>query len=192
MCKLSEDNRRRLGNIMVFIAKNAEKPCKTKVLKLIYLMEERWVLVTHTPFTGLPFEVWQHGPVEKDVFVDLSDGPTLLHDFVAMRNDGDGTYMEALADFDEDEFSDNELRMMADVMNKYGAMTASELVALTHRENSLWYREAKDHGLLDYFKNSRCNSSDVTIDFSKALSPCDAEFYAESLNSHNAANYYGA
>lgn len=192
MCKMSEENRCRLGNIMVYIANHADRPCKTKVLKLIYLMEERWVLTTHTPFTGLPFEVWQHGPVEKDVFVDLSEGPTLLSDYVAMRNDGDGTYMEALQNFDEEEFSDNELRMMADVMQMYGSKSASDLVALTHRENSLWYREAKEHGLLEAFKNSRCNSSDVEIDFSKALSPCDAEFYLESLNTHNAANYYGA
>lgn len=191
MCKISEENRKRLGNILVYIAQHTDRPCKTKVLKLIYLMEERWILTTHTPFTGLPFEVWQHGPVEKDVFIDLSDGPTLLHDYVAMRNDGDSTYIEALRDFDEDEFSDNELRMMESVIKKYGSKSANELVNLTHQENSLWYREAKEHGLLEVFKNSRCNSSDVEIDFSKALSSCDAEFYIDSLNAYKVANYYG-
>lgn len=191
MCRLSEDNRRRLGNIMVYIAGHADKPCKTKVLKLLYLMEERWVLTTHTPFTGLPFEVWQHGPVEKDVFIDLSDGPVLLHDYVVMCSDGERTYMGALRNFDEDEFSDNELRMMSDVMKKYGAKTAAELVAVTHRKGSPWHREAEAHGLLDAFRDSRCNSSDVKIDFSRVLPKCDAEFYAESLDICNAANCYG-
>jgi len=192
MCKLSKESQRRLGNIMVYIAKRTEKPCKTKVLKILYLMEERWVLTMHTPFTGLPFEVWQHGPVEKDVFIDLSDGPTLLGKYVSMCNGRNGMYMKALKEFDEDEFSDNELKMMEQVIGKYGSKTAPELTVLTHKKGSLWYREAEEHNLLSSFKDSCCNSSNVEMDFSKMLSPCDADFYKECLYDLKAADYYGA
>lgn len=192
MCRLSEESRRKLGNIMIYIAQNSVRPCKTKVLKLIYLMEEQWVLATHTPFTGLPFEVWQHGPVEKDVFVELSDGFALLKEYVSMKAHVERPYMQALKDFDEDEFSDNELRMMKQVMEKYGNMTAKELVTLTHKVGSLWHREAQEHGLLEAFRKSSCNSSDIVMDFSKILAPCDASFYKDSLEVSKAANYYGA
>lgn len=192
MCRLSKENRKRLGNIMVYIAQNGNKPCKTKALKLLYLMEERWVLTAHVPFTGLPFEVWQHGPVEKDVFIELSNEPFMLKSYIAMHNNGEITYMVAVTDFDEDEFSDAELRMMKDVMDKYGSRKASELVSMTHKKGSLWYKEAEEHNLIEAFKSSCCNSSDVEVDFTKILSSCDAEFYKESLKAFKTANYYGA
>lgn len=181
-----------MGNIMVYIAQNGNKPCKTKALKLLYLMEERWVLTAHVPFTGLPFEVWQHGPVEKDVFIELSNEPFMLKSYIAMHNNGEITYMVAATDFDEDEFSDAELRMMKDVMDKYGSRKASELVSMTHKKGSLWYKEAEEHNLIEAFKSSCCNSSDVEVDFTKILSSCDAEFYKESLKAFKTANYYGA
>lgn len=48
-------------------------------------MEEYMVKRYHVPFMGLPFEIWQVGPVAKDIFIDLSDGPFLLKDFVKQR-----------------------------------------------------------------------------------------------------------
>lgn len=36
----------------------------------------------HVPFIGMPYEVWQAGPVAKDVFIDLSDVPYILKGFV--------------------------------------------------------------------------------------------------------------
>lgn len=191
MCKFSSESKSKLGNIMVYIANNANMPCKTKALKLLYLIEERFVLTYHTPFTGLPFEVWRLGPVEKDVFVELSDGTAMLGGYVVMAMGANGLYLKAAADFDEDEFSDNELAVMNEVISKYGEKTAKELVDITHGKNGLWYKTAKENGLIDAFNKNECNSSNVVIDFSKHLAPCDAEFYKEMLADCKAANYYG-
>lgn len=191
MCRFSEDNKVRVGNVALYIAQNTEHPSKTKVLKLMYLMEERWVLKSQFPFLGIPYEVWQAGPVAKDVFVDLSDGPFILRNYVTVSSDGKGQYVEPVGTFDPDEFSDAELKVMDEVIKKYGNMTASELVQFTHREGSLWYNAAKENELLEAFERHECNSSNVLIDFTKAMTPCDAEFYAENLSLHNAANYYG-
>lgn len=191
MCKFSEDNRIRLGNVALYIAQHTQRPSKTKVLKLMYLMEEHSALCTQFPFLGIPFEVWQAGPVAKDVFVDLSDGPILLGDYISVETDGLGQYVVPKGQFDEDEFSASEISMMNYILAKYGNMSASELVQFTHRPGSLWYNEAKEHGLLEAFDKHLCNSSNVVIDFSKAMTPCDAEFYSENLAMHSAANYYG-
>lgn len=78
MCKFSEDSKQKLGNTLVFIADRVDQLSKTKLLKLLYLMEEYMVKRYHVPFLALPFEVWQAGPVVKDVFIDLSDGPYIL------------------------------------------------------------------------------------------------------------------
>lgn len=190
MYKFSEDNRIRVGNVALYIAQHTLHPSKTKVLKLMYLMEERWVLKSQFPFLGIPYEVWQAGPVAKDVFVDLSDGPIILSDHVTVTSDGKGQYVEPVGTFDADEFSDAELKVMDEIIEKFGQMSAIELVQYIHREGSLWYSAAKENGLLDAFNRHQCNSSDVLIDFTKAMTPCDAEFYAENLAMHQAANYY--
>ncbi len=53
MCKFSEENRVKLGNLAVYLATNTEMPSKTKLLKLIYLVEESFALKHHTPFWAL-------------------------------------------------------------------------------------------------------------------------------------------
>jgi len=190
MCKFSEDNRKRLGNVVLYIASHTQHPSKTKVLKLLYLMEEHCVLSYHMPFLALPYEVWKAGPVAKDVFIDLSDGPVLLSDYVKTTTEDNGQYIEPCGTFDSDEFSANELKMMDDVLKKYGVMTAKELVQLTHRKGSLWYKAAEENGLLELFDHQLCNSSEVKIDFSRELTPCDAAFYKENLEDYTAENSY--
>lgn len=173
---------------MIYIAQHTDSLSKTKALKLLYLMEERMSLEYHLPFLGIPYEVWQAGPVAKDVFIDLSDGPFLLKDFIKTFTLDGGTYIEAIKEFDDDEFSGCEIAMMDAVLSQYGNMTAAELVAETHRQDGLWYKTAERNGLLEAFRNHECNNSDERIDFSEGMSPCEAEDYQESLAIHQTAN----
>ena len=137
---------------------------------------------------GIPYEVWQAGPVAKDVFIDLSDGPYLLKDYIKTDLVCSATYLVAVKPFCDDEFSECEIAMMDDILNKYGKMTAADLVNETHKKGTLWYQEASQNGLLEAFQNHECNNSDLKIDFTKAMAPCAAEFYQESLDVHQTAN----
>lgn len=188
MCKFSEDSKRKLGNAIIYIADHTEQLSKTKLLKLLFLMEEYMVKRYHVPFLGLPFEVWQAGPVAKDVFIDLSDGPFLLKDFIKTEVQKDATYIKAIKPFCDDEFSACEMEMMDIIIRKYGDKTAKQLVNEIHQEGSLWLNAAKRHGLLDAFRKGICNNSDYTIDFSEALSNCAQEDYKESLAIRQTAN----
>ena len=68
-----------------------------------------------------------------------------------------------------------------------GFITATELVDIVHKENTLWYQIAKEHGLLEAFKNHESNNSDYVIDFTKAMLPCAADYYREALAIHTAS-----
>lgn len=92
------------------------------------------------------------------------------------------TYLVAVKPFCDDEFSECEIAMMDDILNKYGKMTAADLVNETHKKGTLWYQEASQNGLLEAFQNHECNNSDLKIDFTKAMAPCAAEYYQESLD----------
>ena len=192
MCKFSESTKQKLGNTIVYIAHHTANLSKTKLLKLLYLMEERMALKYHVPFIGIPFEVWQAGPVAKDVFIDLSDVPFLLKSFVKTDFRDGGTFIEAIADFDDSEFSECEIEMMDEILVKYGNMKASELVSETHKEGTLWYRTAALSGLLDAFNKHECNNSDLQINFEEAMPDCAAEDYRESLNIRQTANLLNA
>ncbi len=209
MCTFSEQSRVRLGNAVIYIAAHAKYPYKTEVLKLLFLMEERMVQKYHVPMLSIPYSVWRLGPVSVDVFEELSDGPVLLSDFVTLqfnarcsesllRNgrvaadegkaSGQCIRVVPSRDFDEDEFSDAELEVMREVMEKYGAMNSDQLIELTHREGSLWRETAKENGLLEDFEQKRANSSTVVIDMGRQLCPEDRAYYNETLENRQIAN----
>jgi len=212
MCTFSEQSRVRLGNAVVYVAAHAKYPYKTEVLKLLFLMEERMVQKYHVPMLSIPFSAWRMGPVSVDVFEELSDGPVLLADFVTLqfnvwsserhpsrledgrvvtdegKANGQGIKVTPSRKFDEDEFSDAELEVMAEVMEKYGDMNSEQLIELTHREGSLWRDTVKEHGLLEDFEQKRANSSTVVIDMGRQLCPDDRVYYNETLENRQLAN----
>ena len=188
MCRFSETSRVRLGNAVMYIAAHAKYPYKTEVLKLLYLMEERMVQKYHVPMLSIPFSVWRLGPVSVDVFEELSDGPVLLGDFITLQFYGQGITVKPCREFDADEFSDAELQVMREVMERYGQMNSEELIAETHKEGSLWRETAKEHGILEDFEHCRANSSNIIIDMARGLCPDDREHYEETLNIRESCN----
>ena len=151
-------------------------------------MEEYMVKRYHVPFLAIPFEVWQAGPVAKDIFIDLSDGPILLKDYVTTEIKETATYIKAIKAFNEDEFSECEIEMMDEILRIYGDKTAKQLVEEVHQKHTLWYTVAERHGLLDEFTNGQSNNSSFIIDFSEGLTDCAKEDYLESLAIRQTAN----
>ena len=188
MCRFSEPNRQKLGNTVLYIAQHAKYPYKTEILKLLFLMEERMVQQYHVPMLAIPYSVWRLGPVSVDVFEELSDGPVLLSEFIALEFNGQGIKVTPKRDFCDDEFSDAELQVMAQVMEKYGSMTSDQLIDETHKPGSLWYDTAKEHDLLDDFEQKRANSSNIVIDMARHLCPDHREYYEEILENRQMAN----
>ena len=180
MCKLSKSDRAKLGNTVVYISNKVQHLHKTKLLKLLYLMEESMVKAYHVPFLAIPYETWKLGPVQKDVFVEISDGAKdLLAEYISVNSDEE---IVARAAFDDSEFSDAEIGMMNSVLKKYGKYSAEQLVDLLHQKDGLWYQTASEHGLIEAFNDNLENNSDVRLEFSNLLSGCERDFYEETLN----------
>ena len=188
MCRFSEPNRQKLGNAVLYIANHAKYPYKTEILKLLYLMEESMVQKYHVPMLAIPFSVWRLGPVSVDVFEELSDGPVLLSDFIALEFNGQGIRVTPKREFTDDEFSDAELQVMEQVMEKNGGKNSEQLINETHKNGSLWYETAKEHDLLEDFEQKRANSSNIIIDMGRHLCPDHREYYQEILENRQIAN----
>ena len=174
MSGYTTDSINKIGNTVVFLAQKMQPLSKTKLLKLLYLLEEFSVKKYNIPFLDLRFEVWQAGPVAKDIFVDLSqDEPTMLNEFVKLDysnfNGINATYIRAKKEFNDGEFSDNDIALLDLVVEKFKDTSASDLVKLTHRTNSPWFQKAKEAGLLELFETGKLTSSNIEIDFSSLL-----------------------
>lgn len=188
MKKFSEDSKRRVGNVILYLAQNVEDLSKSKMIKLLYLMEETMVYQHQTPFLALQYEVWQYGPVAKEIYVGFSNAPAILREYVYASSTEDGTYILPNKEFDPGEFSKIELEMMDTVVLKYGKMKARELKDFTHRPDGLWYKHASANGLIEAFERQECTSSDVEIDFSDLLSDEQKPLYAKRLSEIEALN----
>jgi uncharacterized phage-associated protein len=188
MKKFSEDSKRKLGHAILYLACHVEDLSKSKLIKLLYLMEEAMVRKYQYPFLALQYEVWQYGPVAKEIYVGFTNTPTILHEYVYTSATEDGTYIYPNTDFDAGEFSEMEMDVMTSVVRDYGQMKARELKDITHRPDGLWYKIAQAKGLLDAFDRQECTSSDEVIDFSELLPADEKPVYMKRLNEVEAVN----
>jgi uncharacterized phage-associated protein len=161
----------KLGNAVVYLAEKINPLSKTKLLKLIYLIEEYSVRTYGLPFFNLSFSVWKLGPVSRDVFVDLSsDEPVLLNKYISRTFGQDGgIYIKPKVVFSDDEFSDNDMDLLEHISETFKNFSAAELVELTHRKHSLWYITALENGVLEHLEAGHMNSTEIAIDFSRLL-----------------------
>jgi uncharacterized phage-associated protein len=173
----SRDAIEKLGNAIIYLAERVPDLSKTKLLKLIYLLEEVSVKKNKLPFFGIDFEVWQAGPVAKTVFVDLDSDPNMLKDYISVTRDNGRSYFSAKKSFNDDQFSDDDIDVMDLVIDKFGNMTAKELVHYLHKQGSTWHTLSEKHGLLELFDSGETNSSDVKIDLTYFLSGCEIQRY---------------
>lgn len=180
----SKDTIAKLGNAMSYLASNIPLLSKTKLLKLLYLLEECSVKKYNSPFFGIDFQIWKLGPVVKDVYIDLSnDKADIFKDYVEIDKNIDATIIKPIAKFNDDEFSDNDIDILEYVLSNFGKLTANELIGYTHNNNSAWSNQVKKENLDILFNNGISNSSDITIDFTYYLSKCSADKYIDIYES---------
>lgn len=163
----------KLGNALIFLCQEITPYTpisKTHLLKLIFIIEESSVMRFGVPFFNLRFDVWKLGPVSKDLFVELSDEMTLLSEYISKDEIEKGKFViSPKKTFSDSEFSDNEMELLEQVVERFKYCTAKELIQFTHRKNSPWYLTAQKHGLLDALEEGKINTTDIEIDLSEMI-----------------------
>jgi uncharacterized phage-associated protein len=156
----------KIGNAIIFLANGMGMLYKTKLLKLIYILDEISVSRQGIPFFDLEYKVWQAGPVSVDLYEEFNEHPFMLEEFIELQFDEKGTRIVAKKAFCDDEFSPMELDFLKEMIDTYKWVPADKLVDLVHRKDSPWYLKADENHLLDDFTNKRLNITDIPIDLS--------------------------
>ncbi len=159
--KLSESQIDKLGNTLIYLIENLSDVSKTKLLKLVYILDEVSIRKSGIPFLNLGYKVWQFGPVSEELFIELSDPPILLSNYI--EKNGDGNF-SAVQQFNDDEFSDNDIELLDEVIEKFGSRTATELVDYTHRKNTPWYITAEKTGVLPLLENRQVTNTEILVE----------------------------
>lgn len=181
-----ESQLEKIGNAIVYLSAKIPQLSKTKLLKLLYILDEISIKKSGIPFFNLTYKLWKLGPVSQELFIDLSSETKLLDGYIEKHVEGEKVYIKAKTTFNDDEFSDNDIELLDFVIDKYGCQTAKNLVSYTHRENSPWYKTAVKENVLESLKNESINSTDFIIDMGQLIAHDERkkEIYLDYQESH--------
>lgn len=162
----------KLGNAIIYLTDNfGAKLYKTNLLKLIYIIEEASIKKFGIPFFNIDFKIWKLGPVNKEVYYELSEDLDVLSGYISVKESDYGRYIKSLREFNDDEFSRNDLEILQEVIETFKGWSSEELVNYTHEESKPWYVQASAEGLIDDRGILKESITDIEIDFSKILDP---------------------
>ena len=75
--KFNSEQLEKIGNAVVYLADRIPNLSKTKLLKLLYILDEISIKKSGIPILNLKYKVWKFGPVSEELFIDLSSEPKL-------------------------------------------------------------------------------------------------------------------
>lgn len=167
--KLTKNQISKVGNTIIYLSQKINELSKTKALKLIYILDELSIKKSGIPFFNLKYKVWKFGPVSEEIFIDLSSEICILKDYIE-KNSGEGvTLIKPIKEFNDDEFSENDLELLDFVIENFGNKTAKELILFTHRKNSPWYITASENLVLELLENEEINNTELVVDMSSLI-----------------------
>ena len=166
MPALTKQQINKLGNSLIYLSERVGELNKTKILKLLFLLEEASIKKYGYPFFGIDFQLWVRGPVIKDIWIDLSEDNLILLKQFIKRADYDKNLFVSVSDFNDDEFSDNDIELLEIITQFAKNKNAKDIVEFTHNDNSLWKKSAVKNGVYEDLINEKVNSTEHLIDFS--------------------------
>lgn len=144
-------NKEKNGALLAYIAKNIPDINLRKLLKVVYLIDEKFMELRGFPLTWFDYYAWAKGPVAPEVY-EIKNGA--FNQYVSCHKNEAGKNIvnsvlpskyQVLKQMDV--FSPYELGIIDDIMYKYGNMSADELSDLTHKEDSLWFQIVGQHNI---------------------------------------------
>ncbi|MBK1717163.1 hypothetical protein CKO27_05780 [Thiocystis violacea] len=140
--------REKLINAIVYFARNTRYLGKIKLFKLLYLLDFEHFRQTGQNVTGLAYSAWKYGPVPVALAQEWEELESDLAAAIAIRPqqvvDYERQAVIALTEFDDSHFSRRELRIMAELVNKYGEEYSPKMIDVTHAENGAWAKVWND------------------------------------------------
>lgn len=170
----------KIGNLLNYLATRIPSLSLTKALKLLYLIDETAYSRTGVSITWFDYKVWKNGPVAEELYNELKYDQSLvqngekvnLETFIETQKEDKGeqthVYILPKGKFDLSAFSYFETELIDNIIDRFGTYTASQLIDLLHKSNTLWHKSVENNNLSLNFKVYG-SKSNHTIDFSELI-----------------------
>lgn len=157
-------NKRLIGNLIILLSERCRPLYHTKLMKLLYLIDEESTLQIGVPITWLDYKAWKLGPVSPELFYSKNQGYNKFGEYVQFESTGrnNSCIVKAIKPFDDSEFSNWDLEIIEKVITKYGSLSTGELIRLTHQKGSLWNTIVENANI--HFSQSN-QTSDASLNF---------------------------
>ena len=176
-------NANKIGALLEYICSQMPHIHLRKLLKVIYLMDEKSVQMRAIPLTWLDYYAWKKGPVAPSVY-EVKDGA--FANFVTCAKEDDGKWHVAAnktnpyaIDQDLKSFSEYEMDIINSVIAYCKGKSADDLTDETHSEDSLWSQTVSQH----HITFDETGRSEYPICLNDLNDAEGKEIYAEALDS---------
>ncbi|MBF0212387.1 MAG: SocA family protein [Magnetococcales bacterium] len=136
-------SRQKLFNAIAYFVDNTKWCYKTKLFKLLFLLDFQHYQETGRSVTGLHYNAWPMGPVPVSLFDEIKSKQTDLAQRFTMqeKKHGKGNALTIIPQFSFDPalFSRRELRIMESLTQEFHTASADRMVEKTHLENQPWH-----------------------------------------------------
>lgn len=145
--------REKLLNAIIYFAANTANCGKTKLYKLLFLLDTSHYQQTGRSITGMDYYAWKLGPVPADLdneidseaaSTDESPDESALWDAIGIKPEWFMNYplfkIVPKKPFDPDYFTNREISLLEELASKYKDKSAKEMVDITHEPNGPWAR----------------------------------------------------
>lgn len=123
-------------HIVLFFAQNVQQLWLTKLNKLMFYTDFTYFKEYTVSLSGVKYLKFEHGPVpeEYETLLWVLQDAGYIRKVPDIAGQYNGMVVEALAEFDRDLFTQNEIEVMESVLTKYGETTASFIRGKSHEE----------------------------------------------------------
>lgn len=141
--------REKLINAIIFFSKNTDHCGKTKLIKLLFLLDFEHFKETGRSVTGQDYYAFELGPVPGSLYEEINNdiGEDLAGAIDIRPEQSYGYTRQTIVpkrDPDRDCFSKRELRILETLAKQYSTHTATQMVEVTHAESGVWDRVFAD------------------------------------------------
>jgi uncharacterized phage-associated protein len=139
---LLDYDRSKLLNAIVFFALNTQNCSKTKLFKLLFLLDFEHFKATGRSVTGLKYHALPMGPVPLETFSEFDEPREDFTATVQIVPENYHGYLRQLVvprkEFQSDCFTRRERKLLEEISGTYRTQNASEMVEVTHAEGGVW------------------------------------------------------
>jgi len=154
-------NKELIENLIIFLAERCKPLYHTKMMKLLFLIDQESTMEKGIPMTWLEYKAWKLGPVSQDIYYSKNEGYNKFSNYVSFdkKLKNNSVLVIPQKKFDDSEFSEWDLEIIDRVLKLYGQKTSDELIQLTHNKDSLWDKTVRRAGVK--FSTSNKTSDEV-------------------------------